>query len=105
VSITSGSIIRTAPRTAPRTKIRSVPKASVNRYLDLYVLTRKRTKLELELHALLKRKKSIEDDLKDLGKEIINIGKTVLKEDGKRNSKENAPKGAKEKFKTMVMDY
>lgn len=100
-SLTGGPVIKTAMKV----KMRSLPKASVNRYLDLYILTRKRTKLELEMQALLKRKKSIEDDLKELEKEIKNIGKTILKEDGKRNSKEAARKGAKESFKTIVMEY
>lgn len=92
-------------KTAPRTKIRSVPKATVNRYLDLYVLTRKRTKLELELHALLKRKKTIADELKDLDMEIRDIEKTVSTQDRKRNCRPIARKGAKETINKMVFEY
>lgn len=96
---------QTVAKTPMRIKMRSLPKASVNRYLDLYVLTRKRTKLELELQALLKRKKSIDDDLKDLDKEIRKIGRTIFKEDGRRNTREAARKETRESFRTIVMEY
>jgi len=101
VSITGGSVINTAPRM----KLRSVPKASVNRYLDLYVLTRKRTKLELELQALLKRKKTITDDLKDLAAEIRKVEMTVSREDRKKNCRGVAVKGAKDAMRTIVLEY
>lgn len=101
MSIARGSVIQTAPRT----KIRSVPKASVNHYLDLYVMTRKRTKLELEMLALVKRKKTITDELKDLETEIRKIEKTVTKDDRKRNCREVVRKGAREGIKTIVFEY
>jgi len=101
VSVTRQTVVKTPMRI----KMRSLPKVTENRYLDLYVMTRKRTKLELEMQALLKRKKGIDDELKDLDKEIRKIGRTIFREDGKRNSKESARTEAKESFKTVVMEY
>lgn len=95
----------TVAKTPMRVKVRSLPKTSVNRYLDLYVMSRKRMKLELEMQALLKRKKSIDDELKDLDKEIRKIGRTIVKDDGKRNPREALQKEAKESFKRIVMEY
>lgn len=97
MSITRQMVVKTP-------KMSSLPKASVNQYLDLYVLTRKRTKLELEMQALLKRKKSIDDELLDLEREIRKIGRTIYTEDGKGNR--DAPrKDAKDTYKTIVMEY
>lgn len=96
---------RSVIKTAMKMKASSLPKASVNSYLDLYVLTRKRTKLELEMQALIKRKNSIQDELDDLAREIRAIEKTVMKQDRKRDGREVARKGTREPFKTIVMDY
>lgn len=85
-------------------RISSLPKASVNQYLDLYVLTRKRTKLELEMQAVLKRKKSIDDELLDLDREIRKIGRTIYRDDGKKN-RDALRKETKETYKTIVMEY
>jgi len=92
-------------QTVPKTpRVSSLPKASVNQYLDLYVLTRKRTKLELEMQALVKRKNSIADELLDLDREIGKIGSTIYREDGKK-SREVPRRDMKETYKTIVMDY
>lgn len=97
MSITRPTVVKTP-------KMSSLPKASVNQYLDLYVLTRKRTKLELEMQALLKRKKSIDDELLDLENEIRKIGRTIYLDDGKK--KKGAPgKETKDTYKTIVMEY
>lgn len=93
-----------ALKTAIKAKMRSLPKGSVNRYLDLYILTRKRTKLEQEMNALLKRKRLIDDELKDLDTEIRRLGKTISREESRRSSKPQARKDAGE-FRTFVLDY
>lgn len=93
-------------RTGIKAKIRSMPENPENKYLDLYVMTKRKARLELEKLAVEKREKGLKADLGDLKEGIKRIEKTVQGEAAsKRKCRSSGDAAQKKPFKTMDMDY
>lgn len=80
---------------------RSIPKAQRSTYLDLYILSREKERLNKELYALSKRKKRLEKRVAYIAERMEKLEKEVLKDKGSNPSSESSNKP----FKKVSMNY
>ena len=88
-------------KTGVKSKIRSMPGgASKDRYLDLYIMGREKVRFTHEMAALMRRKRCIESELKNIKKAMRGAARASFEK------KELPGKGkAEPAFKTMALDY
>lgn len=93
-------------RTGQKANIRSMPRRRGKDYLDLFSMTKKKARLEHEMHAIDKRKMDIEVELKGIKREIEKMEQAAPSQ-GKHTKKNKLLRNAapKSPLKAMVMDY
>lgn len=93
-------------KTPQKAKVRAMPKAQGASYLDLYMRTKEKTRLEQEKSAVDKRKEQLESNLEELEQEIETLKKILPQEEKQTEGKERVKKKAPQKeWKTMTLDY
>lgn len=93
-------------KTTQGAKVRAMPKRQGANYLDLYVLTKEKARLEEEKSVVDKRKEQLESNIKELEREIETLTKTLSQQDGQTVSPERVKKKAPQKeWKTMPLEY
>ena len=80
---------------------RSIPKVQMSSYLELYVLKREKDRLEKELFALNKRKKTRDRQLNSIDKRIGGLQKEVYEEQNIKTYRSIPTKP----LKTMAINY
>lgn len=94
-------------KTSQKTKLHTVPKKIRDAgYLDLYLLSKEKARLEQEKSALDRRKKQLEENLEELQQQMEMLQKAAAEEDGEAKDKEKVKKRAPHKeWKTMPLEY
>jgi len=94
-------------KTSQKTKLHTMPKkVRDSDYLDLYLLTKEKDRLEQEKSAVDKRRKRLEENLKELQQQIETLQKAAAGEDGEAKDKEKVEKKISQKeWKTMTLGY
>lgn len=93
-------------KTPQKTKVRSMPRTGGLNYLDLYMLTKEKDRLEQEKYIVEKRKKNVEENLESITEQLSEAGVPETNPDKSRKGKETVEKKRPRKdFKVMQIDY
>lgn len=93
-------------KTSQKARVHGTPKSAEASYLDLYILSKERDRLEQEKSVVDKRKEQLEANLEDLKQQIETLKKVVPQEGRQIGGREAIKKEvAKKEWKTMTLDY
>lgn len=93
-------------KTPQKTKLRSMPNMGGPNYLDLFMLTKEKDRLEQEQYNVDKRKKNIDKTLAEIKEQLSEAGALKTNVDKSNEQKKTLEKRKpKKEFKTMTLDY
>lgn len=91
--------------TSQKAKIRSMPKSPGRDYLDLYLMTLEKDRLEQEKIQTEKRKSRVDTDLERISHKMGELKKAIPKEDRVSSKEMSEKRVSAEPFKIMSLDY